>query len=169
MNNLTKSFATLVKFNNGFFKSEKQANFLLSKCESNVFYGESSNVYNNITRNEYHCDQTGIIKVVKYSQTKKTLKTVWNRKADQEFKKDLNKKLVRIKASNKMNSLQKRITQLEYIKSTLSTKIIDLVMTGNDINDLKNTKLFLVKKSVDQHVVLLECKWKEADQKWENA
>lgn len=60
------SFASLVKVNNGFFKSEKQAAFLLSQCqEENVFYAGGS-VYKNSYMMEYHCDAKGVVKVVKY-------------------------------------------------------------------------------------------------------
>jgi len=65
-NNLAVSFASLVKSNNGFFKSEKQAAFLLGKCqEVNVFYA-GGNVYGNSFTLSYVCDEKGVVKVEKY-------------------------------------------------------------------------------------------------------
>lgn len=66
MSQVAMSFASLVKSNNGFFKSEKQAAFLLSQCqEQNVFYAGGS-IYKNSYMMEYHCDAKGVVKVVKY-------------------------------------------------------------------------------------------------------
>jgi hypothetical protein len=82
---LDKSFASLVKYNNGLFKSEKQAKFLLSKCsEPNVYFTYPGEMYGNQYYFTYECDNTGVIKVEKHTGSKKNqgrgkTETVWER------------------------------------------------------------------------------------------
>lgn len=81
MDKLAASFAGLVKSNNGFFKSEKQAKYLLSMASrypNNVFCSVGQ-VHGNSFCLEYHCDDKGVLKVIKYlPRTSKTLLT-WER------------------------------------------------------------------------------------------
>lgn len=77
---LAISFASLVKNNNGLFKSEKQANFLLSMCNENV-YGTSGNVGRNSFYMDYFCDEKGVIQVTKRTDKKDTVST-WERRVD---------------------------------------------------------------------------------------
>ena len=67
MNALALSFASLVKSNNGFFKSDKQASFLLSQCQDENTFTASGDVYGNQYQMIYHCDDKGIVKVEKHT------------------------------------------------------------------------------------------------------
>ena len=65
MSNLIASFRSLVKNNNGMFKSEKQAIFLLNMCqEEKTFIHFDSNP--KTTWNDmFYCDNKGIVKVIR--------------------------------------------------------------------------------------------------------
>jgi len=80
MSNLSISFASLVKNNNGLFKSEKQADFLLSRCNGNT-YETSGRVGRSSFYMDYFCDEQGIIKVTKRTDKKGTVLT-WERRED---------------------------------------------------------------------------------------
>lgn len=85
MSNVAISFASLVKSNNGFFKSEAQASFLLSQCqEENVFFS-SGEVYNNGFMIEYICDDKGVIKVVKTLSKSGKQEVTFERMSDKDF------------------------------------------------------------------------------------
>ena len=60
MNTIAASFASLVKFNNGFFKSDKQRDFLLSQCFEGV-YQIGGDTYGNSYAVRYVCDELGVI------------------------------------------------------------------------------------------------------------
>ena len=155
MSNLTISFASLVKYNNGFFKSEKQANFLLSKCLDNVFYGESTQTYKNITRNEYRCDAQGVVSISKYSQTKKTLTVTWERQEKSEFNIQLEKTLLLNKTNKKLNVLNARCAELVSVKRVLSDRIVKLVMKGMKAEELENTKVLRLLNKVNNRIEVL--------------
>jgi len=82
-NDIARSFASLVKHNNGFFKSEKQARFLLSRCDEDNTYTTGGSVYGNSYNIFYKCDEKGVIEVVK-STTSGPDKTTWKRKSKEE-------------------------------------------------------------------------------------
>ena len=79
---LSQSFASLVKSNNGLFKSEKQAQFLLSQATDGS-YMSCGNVWGNSFNMEYFVDAKGVTKVTKYSKAKGTL-VEWTRKVEGE-------------------------------------------------------------------------------------
>lgn len=65
----SQSFAQLVKSNNGMFKSDKQAAFLTSKCNANM-YSTSDEVFGNSYTMFYEIDSRGITKVIKHTRAK---------------------------------------------------------------------------------------------------
>lgn len=77
---LAISFATLVKNNNGLFKSEKQASFLISMCRDGVFGTSSAFGYSSFNM-YYYCDDNGIYKVEK-STPKKGIMLTWERREE---------------------------------------------------------------------------------------
>ena len=79
MSNISKSFASLVKFNNGLFKSEAQAKFLLDMVKEGLNVSTGS-VCNNSYMITYICDDKGVVRTEKH--TFKTAKTVvtWERR-----------------------------------------------------------------------------------------
>ena len=81
MSDLSKSFANLVNFNNGMFKSVKQADFLLSNTISNI-YTSCGNVYGNSFTIDYFCDETGVYKVEQHNFKTGKITLKWERKED---------------------------------------------------------------------------------------
>ncbi len=76
-NDLILSLSNLLKTNNGFFKSEKQAAFLLSQtCENEII--NHFTTYKNIARDHYFLDAEGVYKIERYT-TKKGYITTWVR------------------------------------------------------------------------------------------
>jgi len=69
MNTISQSFASLVKNNNGFFKSEKQAKTLLSVCNDSVFI-DGGIFFGGTWTKFYHCDDKGVVMVVHHTNTK---------------------------------------------------------------------------------------------------
>lgn len=92
------TFASLVKNNNGFFKSEKQAAFLLSQCQEENLFVTGGNIYRNSFTMYYFCDAQGIMEVKKYTE-KKGHTSVWKRQSDVAFKAS-QEKMAAFRASN---------------------------------------------------------------------
>lgn len=82
MSDIAKSFASLVKSNNGLFKSEKQAAFLLSQCQEGKTFSTGGFVYNNPFRMFYHCNDLGVVKVEKYTANTGRTVTLWTPKQE---------------------------------------------------------------------------------------
>lgn len=76
MSDLDKSIASLVKYNNGQFKSDKQAKLFHSKAVDGVYYSSGGSMYGNTFRHAYHLGPNGVEKVVKMLSKGKE-KTVW--------------------------------------------------------------------------------------------
>ena len=74
---IAQSFAYLVKTNNGKFKSEKQANFLLSKCNLDQKFIDDTPKDAVMF---YLCDGTGVVSVERYSLKTGKTKKEWERK-----------------------------------------------------------------------------------------
>lgn len=92
---MEKSFNILIKYNNGFFKSDKQRDFLLSRCDNGEYtllkdgyVGAGTGGEGMTAKNQYHItfflDNEGIYKKTKNTRVK-GLTTVWERKSDNEF------------------------------------------------------------------------------------
>lgn len=71
------SLFSLAKYDNGFFKSEKQRDFILSQCDSGGVYIVQDSVYNNPVRWFIQCDPQGIVSIVK--ETRKASATTFER------------------------------------------------------------------------------------------
>lgn len=74
---LVLSISNLLKTNKGFFKSEKQAKFILSNVSDNEIVNHFT-TYKNIARDHYHLDEKGVFKIERYT-TKKGYVTTWQR------------------------------------------------------------------------------------------
>ena len=85
MDNLAASFASLVKSNNGFFKSEKQAAFLLSVCQDAGTFYTGGQVYGNSYSLQYNCDDAGVVSVEKYLPKTGKIVITWSRLTSTEF------------------------------------------------------------------------------------
>lgn len=77
MNDLSMSFAGLVKSNNGAFKSPKQAAFLLSQCQMGQVFITGGHTWAGYQL-DYHCDEQGVVEVYK-STLAKGRHLVWQR------------------------------------------------------------------------------------------
>ena len=85
MDNLAASFASLVKSNNGLFKSEKQAAFLLSVCQDAGTFYTGGQVYGNSYSLQYNCDKAGVVSVEKYLTKTGKIVITWSRLTPTEF------------------------------------------------------------------------------------
>ena len=106
---IAKSVFGLTSSNNGFFKSEKQAKFLISMIEEfDGFVGWADSGYNKIMIVAQY-DEQGITKLVKH--TKSGDVTMWERKVEGVM---TERELKEIKAyKRKLNSISKEITVSE--------------------------------------------------------
>ena len=107
-NDLGMSFASLVKNNGGLFKSVKQAEFLLSQCDGNVYIacGRHWGAFTN----EYHCDQQGVVKVVHHTSNT-GFKETWTRPVAGEVSVQDAKEIKRLK--REIKSLEKNLASRE--------------------------------------------------------
>lgn len=91
MSDILTSFYFLAKHNNGMFKSEKQASFLLSKCEDNVFYVKCTAVFgeSSFSRHGYGvtitCDDKGILSITKEAEKSGKVSTTFTRQSNFVF------------------------------------------------------------------------------------
>lgn len=113
MSEIAKSFASLVKSNNGAFKSEKQAAFLLSQCEGNSFTACAS-MYGNSYDNTYVCDSVGVVRVEHYTKATGT-KIVWERVEAGKVSVQESKEFKRI--SREIKRIEKSISEREAAKA----------------------------------------------------
>lgn len=106
MNSLALQLASLVKRNNGYFKSEKQAKFFLDNVESDDYICMGGNMFGNAYTIFYHMDERGVYKVVKhlYSTYKDVI--TFERESDDAFR-------------------AKRIVYLDYSVKSLKERIED--------------------------------------------
>jgi hypothetical protein len=93
---ISSSLFSLVKYNAGLFKSEKQSKFLLSQSCDGVYIHQNSYVFGEnggCTRSvtfEFHMDETGINKVLKFN-TFGASEIYWERNADAEAQSEKNR------------------------------------------------------------------------------
>jgi hypothetical protein len=80
MNDITISFASLVKSNKGYFKSEKQAEFLNSQLDNGVHISYGT-VWGANYQLAYACDAKGVVTVTK-STAANGAKVIWQRVVD---------------------------------------------------------------------------------------
>lgn len=85
MSNVAISFASLVKSNNGFFKSEAQAKFLLAQCQEENTFITSGTVYRNTFQLFYVCDAHGVVRVDKYLPKSAKTETTFTRLTSEQF------------------------------------------------------------------------------------
>ena len=104
MNNIQATLENLIKTNNGFFKSEKQAKFLISELKieyGNVF---TASAFGNSVVLTYNFDDKGIVEKVNTSLKKQSEKVVWNRKIEG---------VLSVEDKRKMAALKREIKKLE--------------------------------------------------------
>lgn len=112
------SFAFLVKDNNGFFKSEKQAKFLLSRCtieSGQSVYVTSGHHWQGFSL-WYYCDDKGITKVVKNTRAKGDVIT-WERPEEGKVTVQEKREVRQITRNN--NQLIRRYGSIEAGKAAL--------------------------------------------------
>lgn len=94
-NEIAASFASLVKSNNGLFKSEKQAAFLLSRYQEENTFHCAGNVYGNSYQVTYYCDAKGVVKVEKHLPVTGKTELLFDREAGINLAADRNAALQR--------------------------------------------------------------------------
>lgn len=110
MSNVAVSFASLVKSNNGMFKSEAQAKFLLSQCQEENTFFVGGQVYNNSYTLSYNCDSLGVVSVEKYLPKSGKTTTTWERLTVEQFQ----AKVANDKAIKEANSSREAESQAKY-------------------------------------------------------
>ena len=126
--NLVWSVSNLLKTNKGFFKSEKQAKFILSHVSDNEIVNHFT-TYKNIARDHYHLDEKGVYKIERYT-TKKGYVTTWERGQVHSLEAAKNRD-----DAIKQDIEQRQLSTLGYIvESKTFYTFIDL------FNELNNTK-----------------------------
>lgn len=97
MESVQISLENLIKTNNGFFKSDAQAEFLLSKLKEEFGNTFITSVYNNSVIITYEYDEKGIVRKTNTSIKKQTTKVVWERKIEGKRSIEEERKLKQIK------------------------------------------------------------------------
>jgi len=89
---ITKSLFSLAKYNNGYFKSDKQRDFLLKmRNDGNAFIGGHNDIYGNSFFYVFHLDDLGVKKITR--ETKGGEKTsgksvvTFERQSDADYQK----------------------------------------------------------------------------------
>lgn len=110
---VSSSFASLVKSNNGFFKSDKQAEFLLNQCSENVYCSQAITKFRSWYSMIYFCDAKGVTKVEKNTSTGLTV--VWERAAEGQVSMQDAKEIKRLQRLIKQDqkSIESRTKSME--------------------------------------------------------
>ena len=129
---IESSLKSLIKFNNGAFKSIKQRDFLRSACVNMTFYGVKQSVYGNSFRAQYMIDDLGVYKAIISYDSGKEDKVIFERLSEKEHSANvqIHKQVAVLNEIHK--GLFRRIEELsdenenimnEIIASTKSSKI----------------------------------------------
>ena len=109
MNNIQATLENLIKTNNGFFKSEKQAKFLISELKKeygNIF---TASAFGNNVVLTYNFDERGIVEKLNTSLKKHSQAVVWDRKIEGALSVEDKKKSVALK--REIKKLEKSINE----------------------------------------------------------
>ena len=109
MNSIQATLENLIKTNNGFFKSEKQAKFLISELKKeygNIF---TASAYGNSVVLTYNFDDKGITEKLNTSLKKQSEVVVWNRKIEGVLSVEDKKKMAALK--REIKKLEKSISE----------------------------------------------------------
>ena len=141
MSDLAKSFFSLVKYNNGAFKSEKQATFLLSVCEGNIFttvqsysFGEHGGAR---AQKEFRffCNDKGIYKVETIARKSGKHVIHWERKTQQELdaieKRDNERMEKEAASAARYNRVNKVADSIAERAIAMDKKIVKLVLESS--------------------------------------
>jgi hypothetical protein len=140
---IARSFFSLLKTNNGYFKSEKQASFLLDHCGDGKVFVVNGSMFNNSYNFFFECDDEGVVRVEKH--TSKKIETYWERDPDH----DAFMKRVEAQAEEKRRrvSIAQRFERIRIIvnnKNADSTDRLLRMMKGKEGDDLaKSTMAYL--------------------------
>ena len=116
MNNIQATLENLIKTNNGFFKSEKQAKFLISELKKeygNIF---TASAFGSSVALTYKFDKIGIVEKLNTSLKKQSEKVVWNRKIEGVLSVEDKKKMAALK--REIKKLEKSINERDASYST---------------------------------------------------
>lgn len=162
-----KSLFSLVKFNNGDFKSIKQGEFLLGVMGNTFTCIKHFNLgyeYNNKScgSNTYtfYMDSQGVYKVTK--ENKKGIQTTFTRLEGEELEKVLQAKQERLNLNKKVDLVSKRIDELMQIKDMLQDSFKTDLMSGIvKPEDIPTNKKVLLAQAIDNNLNRLENKFNE--------
>ena len=134
---LAKSVYSLAKYNNGYFKSDKQGEFLKKEIDQNDGVIAYNEMYGNSTTVFAEYDDKGIIKI--YSKSPKTNRETikFQRISDKQFQDNKNKIETNIK--NEKESVNKAI--IDNLQANID-KLKNELINSNYANDPDTVKLF---------------------------
>ena len=144
---IAKSFANIVKTNNGLFKSPQQAEFLLSQCTNREF-STSGAVHGNSFIVFYQCDELGVVNVKKQTAAKGLI-VQWERKVEGQ---------VSIQDANEIKRLTRLIRETErsianrqaaYDRGDYPSEALFNESQQRDIQQLATVKSMLTKLKVN--------------------
>lgn len=150
---IAKSFFSLIKTNNGYFKSEKQASFLLDQCGDGKMFVATYSVFNNSYNFFFECDDEGVVRVEKH--TSKKVEIYWERDPDH----DAFMKRVEAQAEEKRRraSIAQRFDRIRAIVNNWNARNTDCLirMMGDKSGD-ELTKVVTVYTSIDNKMKKLD-------------
>ena len=134
------SLENLIKTNNGLFKSEAQAEFLLSKLKEEFGNEFLTSIYNNSVIITYEYDEKGIVRKTNRSVKKHTTKVVWERKEEGKISIEEAQKLKQIK--REISKLKKNISNRLVAKENGQYDGMEELFTKSHNSDEKSLKEF---------------------------
>lgn len=160
-----KSLFSLVKSNNGDFKSNKQGEFLRGVMGDTFTYVKHFNLgydYNNKScgTNTYtfYMDVQGIYKVTK--ENKKGLVTTFKRLEGEDLTKVLQAKQERLNLNKKVDLVAKRIDELMKLKDIVKDSFMsDLIGGSVKTEDIPSNRKILLAQTIDTNLNRLEHKF----------
>lgn len=169
--NITKSLFALVSSNGGLFKSEKQANFVLSHTLDNVHianqrvsFGEFGGCVR-VIEYVFTLDSKGVVKVVKTSKTTGKSSVYFdrnNKESVKAFQAKFEAKNQRQVKADAINTLKARLNEVEQLQKAVNNVVCEYVMTITPeklITDARMIKLASVTKSIKSNLSRLESKF----------
>ena len=150
---VTKSLFSLVKENNGYFKSDKQAAFLLSQCQEAQVFTAVRSLYNNSYQFHFICDQDGVMLVEKH--TSKGVEIWWER--DPDHAGFMAKAAERGEENRRRKAVAERFGRIRSIVNGWNARSTDCLirMMGDKSND-ELTKVVAVYASIDNKMKKLD-------------
>lgn len=132
--NIKRSIFSLAKYNNGKFKSEKQAEFLKKMLRRNEGYLGSTDTFGNSTAFFAYWDDEGITKIDKHYGTSNRVKNFFTRYSEEEYEIEKARKLERLKNEYKeLSKIWNDNLKSEIERIEKGVKALEKYLDGDDM------------------------------------